>query len=175
MKTSSPYPPRTTRALHAWSEGRRLSYECRLPIGMAAQREPEVEVVMRYRMLAVVVTLSALIAGTGAAQQPADSARRRPMMQSAEMRAMTDSADARFERLVATMNAAKGDRKVQAMADVINELMTERRRMREHMRQQMMQNGMRQGGPGTPGMMHPPGAMPPAAGPRPPKPDSTKR
>ncbi len=43
---------------------------------------------------------------------------------------MHDSADARLDSLVAAMNAAKGDRKVKAMADVINELVAQRKTMR---------------------------------------------
>jgi membrane protein involved in colicin uptake len=46
----------------------------------------------------------------------------------AEMKAM----DARLDEKLAAMNAAKGDKKVEAMAAVINELVAQRKEMREH-------------------------------------------
>jgi hypothetical protein len=46
----------------------------------------------------------------------------------AEMNAM----DARLDEKLAAMNAAKGDQKVEAMAAVINELVTQRKAMREN-------------------------------------------
>ena len=149
--------------------------------------EPMIFACLRLEEVMKAVLLTALVlaaAGPSAAhaQQPTDSMPGRPMMQGAEMRAMMDSSDARLDRLLATMNAAKGDRKVKAMADVINELVAERRQMRDHMRQ-MMDGGMQRGpgGPGgggmmhPPGTMHPPGAMHPEGMPHPPKPDSTTR
>jgi hypothetical protein len=51
---------------------------------------------------------------------------------------MMDSADARLDRLVSTMNKTTGGRKVQAMAAVINELVAQRKTMRTHARQMMM-------------------------------------
>ena len=50
---------------------------------------------------------------------------------------MMDSLDARLDTLVSRMNRAKGDRKVTAMADVINELVTQRKATHAHMRQMM--------------------------------------
>jgi hypothetical protein len=47
----------------------------------------------------------------------------------AEMKAM----DARLDEKVAAMNAAKGDQKVEAMAAVINELVSQRKEMRQHL------------------------------------------
>lgn len=126
--------------------------------------------------LLTALALAAAGASAAHAQQP-DSMPRRSMMHG-DMGAMMDSSDARLDRLLAAMNAAKGDRKIKAMADVINELVAGRRQMREHMRQ-MMDDGMMHGpgGPGAPGggMMHPPGAMHPPGMPHPPKPDSTTR
>ena len=46
----------------------------------------------------------------------------------AEMKAM----DARLDEKLAAMNAAKGDQKVEAMAAVINELVSQRKEMREN-------------------------------------------
>jgi hypothetical protein len=53
-------------------------------------------------------------------------ARHEKMM--AEMKAM----DTRLDEKVAAMNAAKGDQKVEAMAAVINELVSQRKEMREN-------------------------------------------
>jgi hypothetical protein len=50
---------------------------------------------------------------------------------------MMDSLNARLDTLVSRMNAATGNRKVAAMADVINELVAQRRRMQEHMHRMM--------------------------------------
>jgi hypothetical protein len=47
----------------------------------------------------------------------------------AEMKAM----DARLDEKLAAMNAAKGDQKVEAMAAVINELVSQRKAMRENL------------------------------------------
>ena len=67
----------------------------------------------------------------------------------AEMKAM----DTRLDEKLAAMNAAKGDQKLEAMAAVINELVSQRKEMRENFGP--MHHGMR--GP----MMGQPGAMPP--------------
>lgn len=97
------------------------------------------------------------------AQQPRDSMRRRmPDSTRLRMTARRDSADARLDSLVRAMNAASGDRKVDAMAAVINELVSERRMMRAHMRTMMMQSphpGMT--GPGMGRRGTPPAAPPP--------------
>ena len=53
-----------------------------------------------------------------------------------------DSLEARLDSLVGRMNRATGDQKVAAMAAVINELVAQRRVMREHMRQMMDSRGM---------------------------------
>jgi hypothetical protein len=54
---------------------------------------------------------------------------------------MMDSLNARLDTLVGRMNRATGNRKVTAMADVINELVTQRKTMQEHMRQMMESHG----------------------------------
>ena len=76
---------------------------------------------------------------SASAQQPRDSMRRRaPDSTMMRMTAIHDSADARLDSLVRAMNGASGTRKVDAMAVVINELVDQRRTMREHMRGMMM-------------------------------------
>ena len=56
---------------------------------------------------------------------------------------MMDSMNARLDTLVSRMNAATGNRKVTAMADVINELVAQRRVMQDHMHKMMhSRNGM---------------------------------
>jgi hypothetical protein len=82
---------------------------------------------------------------------------------------MHDSADARLDSLVAAMNAAKGDRKVKAMAEVINELVAQRKAMREHMRTMMRSGGMRRHPDADSDMTHHGGMG------GPPAPDSTRR
>lgn len=48
-----------------------------------------------------------------------------------------DSLNAHLDTLVSRMDKATGDQKVAAMADVINQLVAERRMMQEHMHQMM--------------------------------------
>jgi hypothetical protein len=86
-----------------------------------------------------------------------------------DMPMMHDSADARLDSLVTAMNAAKGDRKVKAMAEVINELVAQRKAMREHMRTMMRSGGMRRHPDADSDMMHHGGMG------GPPAPDSTRR
>lgn len=50
---------------------------------------------------------------------------------------MMDSLNGRLDTLVSRMNAASGSGKVAAMADVINELVSQRKVMQNHMRQMM--------------------------------------
>jgi succinylglutamate desuccinylase len=54
---------------------------------------------------------------------------------------MMDSANARLDSLVHRMNRASGNAKVAAMAQVINELVAQRRSMQTHMRQMMRSHG----------------------------------
>jgi hypothetical protein len=62
---------------------------------------------------------------------------------------MMDSANARLDSLVRRMNQATGNAKVAAMAQVINELVAERRAMHEHMREMMKSHGRMMDGNGT--------------------------
>jgi len=127
---------------------------------------------MKYPVLIVAPLLATALfmASAASAQQPDNSMRRRADTGMAQMSTMRDSADARLDSLVRTMNSAKGDRKVQAMANVINELVAERKTMHEHMRQMTEHGGMRRHpGMGDSGMMRRPSM------PRPPAADSTAR
>lgn len=127
------------------------------------------------RILLIGLAGSFLLASGAAAQAPgrhhrdtANAMRRGPMT-GGMMMSMMDSADARLDRLVSTMNTATGSGKVQAMAAVINELVAQRRMMRTHAKRMMGPDGMM--GNGTGGhrnMMQnmrpvPPGTAPPPA------------
>lgn len=101
---------------------------------------------MRTMRIAAAVLALALGAQMLFAQQPkqgpgrpADSVVARSGMAQQQMR-MMDSLNARLDTLVGRMNRATGNRKVAAMADVINELVAQRKAMHEHMRE-MMQSG----------------------------------
>ena len=124
---------------------------------------------MRIATIPLVVAL-ALSAQVSGAQQPGPppSLARRPGAMTdtaamAEHMRMMDSLNARLDTLVKRMNGSTGNKKVTAMADVINELVAQRKAMQEHMRQ-MMQS--RQGM-----MMHMMGEPNPAEGGRPPMPN----
>lgn len=77
------------------------------------------------------------------AQQPDSNASKergaQGMMMDQGMRQMVvmDSMNARLDTLVARMNRATGNTKVTAMAQVINELVAQRKAMQGHMRQMM--------------------------------------
>ena len=62
-----------------------------------------------------------------------------------------EAADARMDKLVGEMNRATGQKKVEAMAAVINELVAQRKQMRSHMMQMMqrMHSEHMMGGPRT--------------------------
>jgi hypothetical protein len=118
--------------------------------------------------------VTVLVLGTQllAAQQPGQPNRGGMMMADSamarEQMRMMDSMNLRLDSLVARMNQASGNKKVNAMADVINELVAQRRSMQQRMRQMMER---RRGMMGD--MM---GEVPPAAKPQPtptPKPDSS--
>lgn len=108
---------------------------------------------MNLRALIGIAAGALLMAGAASAQQPAPQARDSMHMQarmgdtmgmtSGEM--MRGASDARLDSLVQAMNRATGNRKVQAMAAVINELVEERRAMHQRM-QQMMEHGGKRGG-----------------------------
>ena len=113
------------------------------------------ELPMRGPRFAAALAVSAfLLASAASAQQGADTTPPHTRMGAMDMPMMHDSADARLDSLVAAMNAAKGDRKVKAMAEVINELVAQRKLMREHMRTMMRSGGMRRHPDGDSGMMH---------------------
>jgi hypothetical protein len=92
-------------------------------------------------------------------RRPDSSTAERPAM--AEQMRMMDSLNARLDTLVSRMNRAAGTQKVSAMADVINELVAQRKMMQKHMHQMMMGDSQ--------GMMHMMGKPQPAE-PRAPKP-----
>jgi hypothetical protein len=71
--------------------------------------------------------------------QPPGGMMRGPGM--AQPMRMIDSLNARLDSLVSRMNRATGDKKVAAMAAVINELVAQRKVMHEHMRQMMQSPG----------------------------------
>ncbi len=56
-----------------------------------------------------------------------------PMKMKAEREQMMKEMDARLDTKVTAMDEAKGDKKVEAMADVIKEMVSQRKEMREHM------------------------------------------
>ena len=96
---------------------------------------------MRYLYVAAALALLAaarpLSAQQPEARRPEAAPPGRGMMGAQHMR-MMDSADARLDTLVTRMNRATGNAKVAAMADVINELVAQRKAMRQHMRGMMM-------------------------------------
>jgi uncharacterized protein HemX len=84
--------------------------------------------------------LIALVLGAGglAAQQPNQQAPRGMQMM--------DSMNTRLDSLVSRMNRASGNAKITAMAQVINELVAQRKTMHQHMRQMMQSHGEMMGG-----------------------------
>ena len=99
------------------------------------------------RFILTVVVGSLLVVASASAQQtkpsPGDSVlemRAAPhITDRATMMEMMDSSEARLDQLVRAMNRATGQKKVQAMADVINQLVAQRKMMRAHMRWMMDQ------------------------------------
>jgi hypothetical protein len=96
---------------------------------------------MRTSRLTAVLAAFALGAPIVAAQQPTPphmpDRQHGHMMDAEDMAArmqMMDSLNARLDTLVSRMNRATGDRKVAAMAEVINELVAQRKAMHGHMR-----------------------------------------
>lgn len=59
----------------------------------------------------------------------------------AMMMKMMEASEVRLDQLVQTMNGASGQKKVDAMAAVINEMVAHRKMMRGHMRQMMDHGG----------------------------------
>ena len=79
------------------------------------------------------------------AQQPdSDASKERApgmmMNQGRRQMAVMDSLNARLDTLLGRMNRAKGNAKVTAMAQVINELVAQRKAMQGHMRQMMQRH-----------------------------------
>lgn len=98
--------------------------------------------------LAGIAALAALaLSAQGlAAQQPG------PPPGMAERMRIMDSTNARLDTLVNRMNRATGTQKVTAMADVINQLVADRRAMQIRMRQMMESpHGVMMGTPDTAG------------------------
>ena len=126
---------------------------------------------MRYAgMIRASVVLLASGFGSLAAQQPdstpgagpPDREAMRACMHAHMMR--MDSLDTRLDSLTARLNRATGNARVGAMADVVNELVAQRRAMHRQMHDMMMQ---------CPGMM-PMGPMQPRRGPPPPRDPAAK-
>ncbi|HEY7479905.1 MAG TPA: hypothetical protein VH680_05280 [Gemmatimonadales bacterium] len=99
---------------------------------------------MRTSRLTAVLAAFALGAPIVAAQQPTPPHgpdRQHGHMMDAEGMAarmqLMDSLNARLDTLVSRMNRATGNRKVTAMAEVINELVAQRQAMHERMRRMM--------------------------------------
>ena len=90
----------------------------------------------------------------GASQQPTPSAQTgqlpqpdmtEMMKQHQQLMADMKAGDAKLDELAATMNAATGEAKVSAMAQVVNELVRQDKAMHQHMEamgQQMMMRSM---------------------------------
>ena len=95
----------------------------------------------RAALVAVLVSAQQL-AAQQPNQGPRDTVRRETMVMDMrqEMRAM-DSMNARLDTLVSRMNRASGNAKVGAMAQVINELVSQRRVMQTHMHKMMRSHG----------------------------------
>ena len=123
---------------------------------------------MNSRALIGIAAGALLMAGAVSAQQPAPQPRDSVHMQARKGDTMgmmsggmmRDAGEAHLDSLVQAMNQATGNRKVQAMAAVINELVAQRRAMHEHMRQ-VMGNGGKMSGP--PQQMTPDSGRPNAA------------
>jgi hypothetical protein len=99
---------------------------------------------MMSRLIGGLVTL-AMTSSIVAAQQPgaATPDRRSGMASGNQMSMMMmDSLNHRLDSLVARMNRASGNQKVQAMAAVINELVVQRKAMQDRMHQMMERGGM---------------------------------
>ena len=99
-------------------------------------------------MLRLVAGLTALALGasTAVAQQPGAPSPHRRMegMQGPDRTSMMamDSLNHRLDSLVARMNRTSGNEKVQAMAAVINELVSQRKMMQDRMHRMMERGGM---------------------------------
>jgi hypothetical protein len=86
---------------------------------------------------------------TQSGQQAQRSDMAEMMMHHQHMMADLKASDARIDELVAAMNRATGDARVEAIAQVVNELVLQERALHEHMG--MMGNHMMMGSGGMPG------------------------
>jgi TolA-binding protein len=116
-----------------------------------SEREPQQEInMMKLRVIGGLLALS-LSASAVAAQQPQAppmNPHRAPAGARGEMpMMMMDSLNRRLDSLVAQMNRASGNQKMDAMAAVITELVAQRKMMQNRMHQMM------QGEVGRMGMM----------------------
>ena len=99
-------------------------------------------------LLAILMSTHELTAQQPKQQMPQDSTHRGMTMgidMRQQMRVM-DSMNARLDTLVLRMNRASGNAKVAAMAQVINEMVSQRRAMHAHMQQLMRSHGAMMGG-----------------------------
>jgi hypothetical protein len=101
-----------------------------------------------FRFNAILLAGSLLAASSASAQQrghpPADTTWGPHRADREMMMKMMETSDARLDQLVQVMNQSTGSKKVDAIAAVINEMVTQRKIMRGHMREMM-------GHAGTPG------------------------
>ena len=98
---------------------------------------------MRFSLIGSVTVLFLTASGL-AAQQPVapGPGGHGPKSDRGSMFMMMDSLDHRLDSLVDRMNRSTGNQKVQSMAAVINELVSQRKMMRERMHGMMEQGGM---------------------------------
>lgn len=89
------------------------------------------------RIAAIAAAAALVLTAQVSAQQPGPPGGMTGMPGMAEHMRMMDSLNVHLDTLVNRMNRATGNRKVTAMADVINELVAQRRAMQGHMRQMM--------------------------------------
>ena len=93
-------------------------------------------------LVALFISTQTLVAQQPPRHAPRDTARHAMMMQAMQQRMrVMDSMNARLDTLLLQMNRATGNAKVTAMAQVINELVTQRRTMQAHMHQMMQSHG----------------------------------
>jgi TolA-binding protein len=99
-------------------------------------------------LVTLLISTQAVAAQQPEQRPPRDSAARGMMMKDMQQHMrMMDSANARLDTLVQRMNRATGNAKVAAMAQVINEMVAQRRAMQAHMHRMMQTHGRMMGGP----------------------------
>ena len=102
------------------------------------------------------VVASLMLSASAAAAQDTNPPYRHPgraetVGRSGPSMMMMDSLNRRLDSLVGRMNRAAGNQKITAMAEVINELVAQRKAMQQHMRGMMDRHGMPMMGPGAKG------------------------